>query len=639
MNQDKPTEALPCFYRALELRPDNAVTLTNLGIALQKLGRLDEAIIRHRQAIQQMPMIADVHNNLGSVLQEQGKLDEAAASYEHALRLKPGYVDALTNLGLVLLALGKIDESIARQEEVVRSSRTMPPHIITSAPHCARQGKLDEAVGQYAEALRLKPNYAEAHRNLGKIRLNQGKPDEALAGYEQAVRLQPNSPTAHCELGNVLQELGNFAGAEQAFRKALQLDPGHATALWCLAMQLRGKLPDADRAMLEKRLAEPGLNNLDASKILFSLAHVCDAKGEYDKAAQYLKKANALQTEANRKEGKAYPADDDARFTDNLLATFTPEFFARVRGFGLETKQPVFIVGLPRSGTSLTEQILAAHSQVFGAGELYLAQKDFQILETPARTGSAFAAVADLQRDTVQRLAQQHLDQLWTHNRTAERIVDKMPGNYYYLGLLAILFPQAKFIHCRRDLRDVALSCWMNPLPSLWSNHPEHIAAHFREYQRQMEHWRTVLPVPLLEVNYEDTVADLEGTARRLVEFCGLPWEPACLNFTETNRAVSTMSKVQVREPVYQRSVARWRHYERELSDLFALLTPLQDKEKSPAPKGNREAQQRCMQMPYRTDFACPIYYGRLSLLPFSVRGAALATDSPAPPADRQEKR
>ena len=588
LDQDKPAEALPALQRALQLKPD-AGTLANLGVALQRLGRLDEAVICHRQAVQQMPASADVHNYLGSALHEQGKLDEAAASYEQALILKPDHIDALTNLGLIMLALGNIDESIARQEQVVRLKPNYAPAHNNLGAALAQRGKLDEAIASYARALQLKPNYADAHRNLGRIRLTQGKPDEALVCYQHAARLQPNSPMAYCELGNAFQELGDFPGAEHAFRTALQLDPQNATALWCLATQQRGERTDADLDRLEQRLADPNVCDIDASKIRFALAHVCDAKGDYERAAGHLKKANALQWDADRKDGKHFQPGQDTQFTDKLMATFTPEFFERTRGFGLETSQPVFIFGLPRSGTTLTEQILAAHSQVFGAGELFLAQEDFQSLRAPSMAGSPFAALAELQPETVRRLAQDHLELLWSCNRTAERIVDKMPGNYQYLGLLAVLFPRAAFIHCRRDLRDVALSCWMNPLPIPWTNRPEHIVAHFREYQRQMEHWCAVLPIPILEISYEETVADLEGTARRLVDFCGLDWEPACLKFNEGNRAVRTISKVQVREPVYARSVVRWRHYERNLIDLFTALTPLQDKEKSLTNATNRQ--------------------------------------------------
>jgi hypothetical protein len=236
----------------------------------------------------------------------------------------------------------------------------------------------------------------------------------------------------------------------------------------------------------------------------------------------------------------------------------------------MDSERPVFIFGLPRSGTTLTEQILARHSQVFGAGELPLAHEDLQAVpgdfEQPEPLGQ-------LDTNTARRIAQHHLDRLQELNASALRVADKMPDNYLCLGLLAALFPRAKFIHCRRDLRDVAVSCLMTQFRQIsWTNDPDHIAARFHEYQRLMAHWRAVLPVAMLEVDYEETVADLEGVARRLVDWCGLEWEPACLSFHEGKRPVRTASVAQVRQPLYTRSVARWRNYEGALAALFARL-------------------------------------------------------------------
>ena len=412
--------------------------------------------------------------------------------------------------------------------------------------------------------------------NLGLVLQELGKHDEAVAHHRRALRLMPNHPDAQNNLGVVLQQMGDFAGAEKAFRAVLCRHPHHAEALWNLASLLRGKLPAADLAVLEKRLTEANLNKVDRSKLLFGLAQVYDAKREYDKAAARLREGNSLEAALRRQGGRDYNIAENLRFVDKLIATFSPAFFERTRGFGLETERPVFIVGLPRSATTLIEQILAAHSQVFGAGETQLAREAFLTLGTPPNENNAFAALPGLQPDVIRRLAQRHLDELSTLNGTAARVVDKMPGNYVYLGLLATMFPRAKFIHCRRDLRDVAVSCWMTRFRDVrWTNDPEHIVACFRDYQRLMEHWRAVLPVSVLEVNYEETVADLPGVARRLVEWCGLDWEPACLNFHEGKQPINTASFLQVRQPIYSNSVARWRNYERDLGPMFAALEPL----------------------------------------------------------------
>ncbi len=273
------------------------------------------------------------------------------------------------------------------------------------------------------------------------------------------------------------------------------------------------------------------------------------------------------------------PAEHD-RFVDHLLATFGADFFARTEGAGLTTRRPVFIFGLPRSGTTLIEQVLASHSRVHGAGELRLGRKSFDAFHAAvSRPATQFDSFARLDATRIRRLAEQHDRQLQAlEGGRAERVIDKMPDNYMHLGLLAAMFPSAVFIHCRRDLRDVAVSCWMTDFRSLrWANSAEQIAGRFRQYTRLMDHWRAVLPVAIHEVAYEDTVDNLEPVARKLVAACGLEWEPACLDFHHTQRPVRTASVTQVRQPVYKQSAGRWKNYETSLAGLFAELAPLQE--------------------------------------------------------------
>jgi Tfp pilus assembly protein PilF len=571
--------AIEQIRTALRARPNFAEAHCNLGVALAASGRLQEAVACFQQAVHLKPDHAEAYNNLGNALRLQGKLAEAAASLQQALSLRPGSFESFTNRGVVLQELGRLDEAVAHHQQALRLKPDYAEAHSNLGNVLRDQGRLEEAVGHYQQALRLKPDYAEVFSNLGNVLRDQGKLEEAISHYQRALSLQPNFPIAHCNLGGAIQQLGDAAGAEQAYRTVLRDHPRHAEALAQLANLLSGNLPAADRAVVEQRLADPDLNDADRCGLLFGLAQVCDARGEYEQATAVLRQANALTLDLHRRKGQGYDVDEHARLIENLMAAFTPAFFERVRGFGLETERPVFIVGLPRSGTTLTEQILAAHSQVFGAGELHLGRDDFLSLATQPAEQSIVTTMTGLQRETVRNLAQRHLDRLETLNRTAARIVDKMPDNYQYLGLLTALFPRAKFIHCRRDLRDAAVSCWMaNFVCFRWANDPEHIVARFREYRRLMEHWRTALPVPLLEIDYEETVMDLPGVARRLVEWCGLEWEPACLTFHEGMRPVRTASMIQVRQPVYTRSVGRWRNYERELGALFTALAPLLEK-------------------------------------------------------------
>jgi hypothetical protein len=330
--------------------------------------------------------------------------------------------------------------------------------------------------------------------------------------------------------------------------------------------------------------------------LLFALAHVADARGDYADAAGYLGPANALARELRRSRGQFYDPDEHARFVDRLIAAFTPALFERLAGAGDDTAQPVFVFGLPRSGTTLVEQVLASHSQVFGAGELSLARRALNGLPLSLNPQDAGPRLDALDRAEIRRLARDYRDgvQALLARQTREpaaparetasppllalrapgpeplRIVDKMPDNYLCLGLIALLFPRATLIHVRRDIRDVALSCWLTHFRSIrWADEPQDLARRCRDYQRLMDHWRVVLPRPVHEVCYERLVDDFETEARRLVAACGLDWQPACLQFHQTARPVRTASVTQVRQPLYRTALGRWKAYEPHLGFLF----------------------------------------------------------------------
>ena len=337
---------------------------------------------------------------------------------------------------------------------------------------------------------------------------------------------------------------------------------------------MRGQLPDTDLAAIEERLADPETSPSARARLLFALSLVLDARNDYRRAAECSRQANALNMELARGT-RGYTPELHVQYVDSVLQGFTAELFEHLAGSGSQDIRPVFVFGLPRSGTTLVEQILASHSQILGAGELRFTRQSFDaissVLDVP---GPAFENIDGLTPGAIGRLAEHHLHRLsnLAHGHAALRIVDKMPDNYIYLGLLAAMFPNAVFIHCRRDLRDVALSCWITdfrPENIPWASDPSYIGSRFEQYLRLMNHWRSVLPIPIHEVNYEDTVADLEKVARYLLTACGLSFDPGCLDFHRTQRRVKTASVSQVRQPIYSRSVGRWRNYESELPFLF----------------------------------------------------------------------
>jgi tetratricopeptide (TPR) repeat protein len=571
------TQALAQFHQALKLDSNLPEAHSNLGQLLLQQYQRQPALVHCREALRLRPNFPEARNNLGNVLRELGKLAEARACYAEALRLVPDLAMTYNNMGQAFQEESKMPEALAWYEQALaRDPRSARIHC-NLASALEELERHDEAIAHYEQAQQLEPDYAEAYGGLGWVRHEEGRFAEAQALYQRALELRPNLAATHCYMGTLREEQNDFEAAERHLREALRLDPDFAGARSQLATLLRGKLPEPDLAALERLSVNPDLTASKRSALHFGLALVLDARGAYDAAALQLEQANAQRPAEWRAQGKGYNPADHARFVAEMIATCTPEFFERVRGFGLETERPVFIVGLPRSGTTLTEQILASHSQVFGAGELPLAGDALRSL--PHVTGSQSPAVECLgriDRATARLLAERHREALRARDDRALRVADKMPDNSLFLGLLATLFPRARFIHCRRDLRDIAVSCWMTNFRHIrWSSDPEHIASRFEEYRRLMEHWRLVLPVPMLEVDYEETVADLEGVARRLVAWCGLDWEPACLDFHQGNRPVRTASVTQVRQPIYKHSVARWKRYEAALGP---LLNRLQDR-------------------------------------------------------------
>ncbi len=575
----RPDEALAHFQRAAELAPNDVLARGDLGQMLLSLGRPAEAVPHCREAARLQPNNAVLHLVLGDALRGAEQFEEARRAYRRAMHLQPALAQAHANLGLLFLTWNKVQQAFAPLERAVELEPANVSFWKYLAEARADWEEFSESARCWRRALALAPDNAGLHLGLAAVLEKAGQFDEAEVHVRTAMRLAPDSAAAHHGLGSLCAQQGDRDRAEAAFRTALRLEPACVEAQKRLVELLRGRASDADRLAIEERLADPALPEEQRVDLLFVLAAIRDVRGDHAGAADCARRANALALERLRRRGE-YTAERDRGFVEGLVQTFGPEFFQRTAGAGLSSRRPVFIVGLPRSGTSLLEQVLASHSRVYGAGELYLARQTFAAIpKALGQSGDPLACVPLLDESSLRQLGEQHLARLAELDAgRADRIVDKLPGNYYYLGLLAALFPHATFIHCRRDLRDVAVSCWLNNFRWLeWTNDAGHIAAHFEQYQRLMRHWRRVLPVPLHEVVYEEVVEDLEGAARRLVAACGLDWEPACLEFHRTRRPVRTVSAAQVRTPIYRQSVGRWKHYEHELADLLARLPARED--------------------------------------------------------------
>jgi tetratricopeptide (TPR) repeat protein len=567
-------EAAAHFRQCLRLRPDLAAAHFSLGNTHLHLNQLDEAILNYRQAIRLQPAGGPAYLNLANALERQGRLPEAAECLRDCLFRQPQYADAQYNLGNVLVALGRLEEAVVHYQQALRLQPSFALAHNNLGSTFLRLEKVDEAAEHFQQAVQLQPNYAEAHFGLGLALRERQQVAAAVEAHQQVLRIQPDNAVTHNNLGEAYLELGDMQQAQVHFREAHRINPALVQPLLHLAANDLYSSAEPGIEQIKARLMDPNLSRDCASMLHFILGNLLDRAGATDDAFDHFSRGNALRRLLLQESGAAYDARAHAQRIDRLSAFFSAEFFERTRGFGLLTEVPVFIVGMPRSGSTLVEQILSQHSQVHGAGEL----KDVSrlVAELPAKLAAMDPfpeCLARLKAATAQELGEAHLRQLTRRGGSAARITDKMLDNFLYLGLLAVLFPRARVIHCTRDPRDVCLSCFFQFFKGLsftWDL--DDLGRHYRGYERLMAHWRAVLPLQMLDVAYEDLVTDLESVSRRLIAFCGLPWEDRCLRYQENQRLVQTMSRVQVRQPIYTSSVGRWERYASHLAPLVHAL-------------------------------------------------------------------
>lgn len=557
-------EAARCYRLALELRPDEAQIHCNLGNAQRQLGQLDEALASTQRAIALDPALSVARNNLGLVLAGLGQRTEAVASYREALRLNPGYVEALSNLGSVLPELGQRREALALFARAIE----LAPQRAQS--HCELGNllfefrRVEDAEASYRRALALEPGNAMAHAGLGAALRMQGRATEAESSCRAALALDPNCVAALSLLGELRADQGLFNEAETYFRQVMAIDPGYPFAYFSMATNR--KMTRDETAWLtgiEALLAKP-LPLRHEISLRYALGKYHDDIRQFDAAFENYLQANEL----TKRYGVKYDPEGVTARMDRIIASFDAAAIRELQAGGDNSERPVFIVGMPRSGTSLSEQILASHPAVFGAGELAYWQNALAAFQAAGVKDHAGAAL-------MPGMARDYLARLDALSRATLRVVDKMPQNFLAVGLIHAAFPKARIIHLQRHPIDTCLSIYFHYFSHLhpYANEFENLAHYYGEYLRITDHWRSVLPESaLLEVPYEALIADQEQWSRRMVDFVGLPWDPSCLNFHQTDRVVITLSKWQVRQKITNTSAGRWRNYEKHVARLLPLV-------------------------------------------------------------------
>ena len=507
------------------LSPHDAEAHSNLGNTLRELGRLDEAETSYRQAIALKPDFIEAHSNLGVTLQELGRLNEAESSYNQAITLKPDFAEAHNNLGNTLQELGR----------------------------------LDQAEASYRQAIALKPDFIEAYSNLGVALQELGRLDEALASEKQAIALNPDFAESHYNLGNILKELGRLDKSEASFRQAIVLKDDYAKAHLALSSMKKFNAQDAQYFKMLEQYSDENISDEHRCQINFGLAKACEDLEDFEQAFLHYTEGNAL-----RKKLLNYNIDQDVELFTQLKCSYP-----KIEKNSLEPDKlsknlmPIFIVGMPRSGTTLVEQIVSSHSQVTGAGELPFA----------AQFGAAIAhGFSEATDESLLNFRTKYLKQLENFSNGNLIVTDKMPQNFHYLGLLAAVLPEAKIVHVKRN---PAAVCWANYKQYFESKNIgycyaiDDIISYYKLYENLMDFWISKLSRRIYNLDYELLTINQESETRQLIEYLGLDWDENCLSPQNNTRSLGTASNVQVRQKVYQGSSEQWKKYKPLLNGAF----------------------------------------------------------------------
>jgi len=497
---------------------------------------------------------------------------EAERCYRQVLEIAPNQPDALNLLGVLAADAGLRGLAVELMRKALLT-RPKDPNILNNLGHAlGEMHQYEEARDCLERAVALKPDFDEAKYNLGKVLRFLGETEMALRLWREVWEADDRVFAALVGITNIYADEGRFEEAENTAREVIDRLPHRPAGYISLSQVHKFREDDGTLAEIESQLKDDTIAEQDKIALHYAAGKVCDDLKLFSRAFEHFDLAN-------RTACKTYDYKPVETYRQRKKTVFSKRFFADRSDWGFASDIPVFIVGMPRSGTTLTEQILATHPDVFGGGEIETLDRMATLSEEISPTREDFPVSAlKLTKFGAELVGRRYIDDLRNRaDRPAKRITNKMPHNFELLGLIALTLPNAKIIHCRRNPMDTCLSCWTKNFNDAhgYNRSLEDLGRYYRGYTDLMDHWRKVLPIPILDVDYETYTTDLESTARRIVEFAGLEWDPRCLNFYEFERPVRTASQWQVRQPIYQTSVERWRNYMPHLQPLIDVLGPI----------------------------------------------------------------
>lgn len=553
------SESLVPMQMSAKLAAHDAEAHNNLGVTQQDLRQLGHAEKSFRLSISLNPKYAEAHYNLGLLLMKSGKLDEARASFEQSIKCKPDYGRAHSDLGVTLHQLGNHEGAEKHYKESIKYEPQCAQTHNNLGVTLQELGRFDEAVASHEHSIFLEPRHAEAHCNLGVALQELGKLQLALKSYHTATLLRKNYADAHYNMGVTYQELGDLTAAEYHFLQALDFDPYQTQAHRTLSTIKSYTLEDTQFITMRNLYSDESISEEQRCDINFGLANAYEKVGDFKNAFEHFYRANLI-----RKKQLNYDIEQDIKLFDSIQKNHQIIGENSLDLSKLEASiRPIFIVGMPRSGTTLAEQIISSHSQVTGGGELGL----ISYLGRRIAIGSSVAdssSISDLRENYFKRLSL-----LPEANLT---ITDKTPQNFRFLGLIAAAFPEARIIHLRRD-----------PAAVCWSNYRQYFASkglgycyslndvidYFKLYDALMDFWRRELQIEIYELDYEQLVENQETETRKLIGHLKLSWDPKCLSPESSHRAIKTATNIQIRRKVYRGSSLHWRRYLPYLNGAF----------------------------------------------------------------------
>lgn len=564
--QGEFSQAEVLLHKVLQTSPHNLISLSNLAQIYEKTARYDKAINTYKKMIEINPEYVEAFYNTGNIYLSLKNYPAAISHYQQALNIRPDLVEALNNIALCYTETRSFDQAIEHYNLALKANPGYTFTYLNFANLHKQGGAYEDAEKLYLKAISIDPNFLHAYYNLACLYADLGQSQHAIQYFEKVIALNNTHAMSFKNIGNIYKDLGEFDKAISYFEQAIALDPALAEAYRELASVKKFERDDAQLKHMSQMMEQKNLTPSQKMHLGFGLAKSFEALKEYDQSFNYLLQAN----QARRAE-HPYEREKTLGIIHKTRALFSGEFLARFNGMGDPDPTPIFILGMPRSGSSLIEQILASHSQVFGAGELnYIELAINRFCSVPSAIDYP-ECLKNLDTDMIQQMSADYLHKIRQLCPDKALIVDKMPHNFIYLGLIKILLPNSKIIHCTRNPIDTCFSIFKHGFfdGHAYADDLQDLAEYYNSYSELMQHWNQLFSDEIYQADYETLVQNQQQETHRLLSFCGLDWEDSCLDFHKTKRRVHTASSTQVRKGIYKSSVNLWENYRQHLTPLI----------------------------------------------------------------------